>query len=52
VPTIVATTAASQVCVGDIVTLNATGGISYIWNPGNISGASVTITALALHYIL
>ena len=44
VPTINATPSLTTVCSGNMVALNATGGISYTWSPGNLGGASVTMT--------
>jgi hypothetical protein len=32
------------ICEGSTITLNASGATSYVWNPGNISGASVTVS--------
>jgi hypothetical protein len=43
VPTIAATPTLTTVCSGIPVGLNATGGVSYTWTPGNLSGASVTV---------
>lgn len=34
----------SLICVNNPVKLTATGGSSYTWNPGNLSGSSVTVT--------
>jgi hypothetical protein len=40
-------------CVGSSVTLTATGGVSYLWNPGGASGASYTVSPLvATNYIV
>lgn len=33
-----------SICFGDNTTLTATGGATYDWTPGNLSGASVSIT--------
>ena len=44
VPTIAASPSISTVCSGVPVNLSATGGLSYTWTPGNINGASITVT--------
>lgn len=43
-PTITAAATNASFCVGGSTTLNATGGTSYVWNPGNLSGSSVTVS--------
>jgi hypothetical protein len=43
-PNIIANTSSSLICVGQTATLSALGGISYTWNPGSISGSSISIT--------
>jgi gliding motility-associated-like protein len=41
------------ICRNDLVTLSATGGISYLWNPGNISGSTITVSpANTTNYIV
>ncbi len=44
-PTILAFATPSVCCAGDHVTLTATGGTAYIWNPGNIPGDTITFFA-------
>jgi hypothetical protein len=46
-PVITANTSASAICVGGSATLTATGGNTYLWNPGNLSGASVSVSPTA-----
>jgi gliding motility-associated-like protein len=46
-PTIVPTASPSTVCQGASTTLFATGGVSYTWQPGNLSGNSQVITPTA-----
>ncbi|HEY6160060.1 MAG TPA: hypothetical protein VI112_02525, partial [Bacteroidia bacterium] len=47
IPQVIAT-ASSVICSGDPLTLSATGPAgNYVWMPGNLSGQSVTTTALA-----
>ncbi|MBA2612930.1 MAG: T9SS type A sorting domain-containing protein [Bacteroidetes bacterium] len=43
-PTINATPNNSVICQGQSVTLNVTGATTYSWQPGNLSGSSVTYT--------
>ncbi len=43
VPTVAALPTVTTVCSGMPVSLSASGGISYTWTPGNLSGASVTV---------
>ena len=43
-PTIVASTTSLSICPGDQVVLSATGGTSYVWTPGNLTGSSVTVS--------
>jgi hypothetical protein len=44
-PTVSATATPASICPGGSTTLTATGnGGGYIWNPGNLSGASVTVS--------
>ena len=44
IPTITASASLASVCVGSPTTLTASGGISYSWMPGNLTGASVVVT--------
>ncbi|MCA6485505.1 MAG: T9SS type A sorting domain-containing protein, partial [Chitinophagaceae bacterium] len=46
-PVVTATAGNSTICAGDTTTLNASGADTYIWNPGNLSGATVTVSPLA-----
>ena len=46
-PTVAATTSAATICAGGSATLSATGANTYVWNPGNLSGSSVTVTPAA-----
>jgi gliding motility-associated-like protein len=44
----VANAGADQViCVNSTVTLTATGGVSYIWNPGGITSSALTVSPVA-----
>ncbi|GAB4130848.1 MAG: hypothetical protein Fur0041_00520 [Bacteroidia bacterium] len=43
-PTVTATTANSAICAGGSTTLTAGGASTYTWNPGNLSGTSVTVS--------
>lgn len=38
---------AQTICAGQQATLTGSGGTGYTWNPGNLSGASVTVTPAA-----
>ena len=46
-PTVTATASQSTVCSGIPVTLTANGAASYTWMPGNLTGASVSVTPVA-----
>jgi hypothetical protein len=46
-PTISATTSPTNICIGSTATLSAVGALTYTWNPGALTGASVVITATA-----
>jgi Secretion system C-terminal sorting domain/Calx-beta domain len=46
-PTVAATTSAASICDGNTATLSGTGAVTYNWLPGNLSGASVTVTPAA-----
>jgi hypothetical protein len=37
----------TSVCLGSSTTLNATGAVTYTWQPGNLSGSSVSVAPLA-----
>lgn len=43
-PSVAATASANSVCSGTPVTLTASGASTYSWNPGGLSGASITVT--------
>ena len=44
IPTINSTISSSVVCSGQSVTLTASGGLSYLWTPGNLTGSVVVAT--------
>ncbi len=46
IPTVTATANPSGLCAGASTTLSATGATSYVWQPGNLNGATQTITPL------
>lgn len=46
-PPVSASATATSICVGSSSTLSATGANTYVWNPGNISGASITVSPSA-----
>jgi hypothetical protein len=46
-PTIGAVTSSSMICANGIVTITATGGLSYSWTPGNLTGPTVTVSPTA-----
>jgi hypothetical protein len=41
-PTVVSSSSVGTTCAGDVVTLSASGAVSYNWMPGSLNGASVT----------
>jgi hypothetical protein len=41
-PSVNATSNNSVICVGQQVILNATGGLTYTWQPGSVTGATIT----------
>jgi PKD repeat protein len=43
-PTITVAASPAAICVGNSTTMTATGGSTYTWMPGNLSGTSVTVT--------
>lgn len=43
-PTIIATSSSPSLCSGNSATLNASGGVSYVWNPGGSVSASLAVT--------
>jgi gliding motility-associated-like protein len=44
IPTLTTSSSSSVICNGNTVTLNVAGASTYTWNPGNLSGASVTVS--------
>lgn len=42
--TINASTPTPDVCTGSSATINASGGVTYVWQPGGLTGSSVTVT--------
>ncbi len=44
VPTISVSPNSPSICVGSSVTLNASGGTSYSWQPGSLTGAAVNVS--------
>ncbi len=43
-PTVLAGATPTAICQGAVATLTASGATTYTWNPGNLSGASVTVS--------
>ncbi|MFN8711228.1 MAG: T9SS type A sorting domain-containing protein [Bacteroidota bacterium] len=43
-PNVQASASASAICTGESTTLSASGAATYTWMPGNLTGASVTVT--------
>ncbi len=43
-PTVIAVSSVTSVCAGKTLTLSAVGAEEYNWNPGNLSGSSVTLS--------
>ncbi len=46
-PVVSATTSTSSICIGDSVTLAGSGANTYTWNPGNLSGSTVTVSPIS-----
>ncbi len=44
---ITTTTSASSICVGANTTITAIGANTYVWNPGNFTGSSITVSPTA-----
>jgi hypothetical protein len=44
-------TGPTQVCRGGSIVLSATGGVSYLWTPGNVSSQSLTVTNEGLYAV-
>lgn len=43
-PTLVASASSSSICSGNSSTLTATGATSYTWNPGSLTGGTITVS--------
>lgn len=43
-PTVLATASKTNICIGDTVTLSASGASTYTWNPGNLTTNPVVVT--------
>ena len=46
-PVVTTTTTAATICVGASTTITASGATTYAWMPGNLTGATVTISPIA-----
>src|SRR5690606_37821101 len=46
-PTLTAVASPTAICPGFSSTLTSSGAVSYTWNPGNLSGASVSVSPVA-----
>jgi gliding motility-associated-like protein len=46
IPVLTATASSTLICVGQSSTLTSTGASAYLWQPGNLLGASVSVTPL------
>ncbi|MES2566145.1 MAG: gliding motility-associated C-terminal domain-containing protein [Bacteroidota bacterium] len=44
IPTITAVSNPTIICIGSTATLTSSGAFTYIWNPGALSGSTVTVT--------
>ena len=44
IPTVGVVASSSVICASEVVTLTANGGNTYTWNPGNLSGTTVTVS--------
>jgi PKD repeat protein len=42
-PTVTVSASSTTICSGTSTTLTATGGTTYVWNPGNLTGSSITV---------
>ncbi|MCC6372185.1 MAG: T9SS type A sorting domain-containing protein [Bacteroidia bacterium] len=47
IPTVSSNASSSVICVADVLTLTATGGLSYTWTPGNLVAQTVTVSPSA-----
>lgn len=43
-PAVAASSSSTSICIGNSVTLSASGAGSYTWNPGGLSGTNVTVS--------
>lgn len=46
-PTITTTTTAATICVGGSSSMTASGGVTYTWMPGSLTGTTVSVTPVA-----
>jgi hypothetical protein len=46
-PTLIPVASPTAICIGGSATLSSTGAASYTWNPGNLTGSSVTVSPIA-----
>ncbi|MFN8713909.1 MAG: beta strand repeat-containing protein, partial [Bacteroidota bacterium] len=46
-PTVAASASPAAVCIGGSSSLTGTGASTYVWNPGNLSGSTVSVTPAA-----
>ena len=46
-PTIGTTVTSASICIGSSTSITGTGGVSYTWQPGALSGTSITVTPIA-----
>ena len=46
-PVVTTTTTAATICVGASTTITASGATTYAWMPGNLTGATVTVSPIA-----
>jgi gliding motility-associated-like protein len=45
-PTVTATSSAPAICIGQSATLTGTGAVSYVWNPGSLTGSPITVSPI------
>ena len=43
-PNVTASATSNTICNGNSTTLNSSGANTYVWNPGNLSGSSVSVS--------
>ncbi len=46
-PTVTATAASPTICTGNSTNLTGGGAVTYVWNPGNISGSPISVSPAA-----